>query len=283
MFSWNIDVKGYGVSTNNTIVNVEFNNSTSRATISMWCHITRIPEYILGQKQLETFLTGFDLTRVFIGNLEALQWNEDYTANGRSYYVYFKAPSNMISQDADSYSLLIDVSPLYQGTTYNVEQEIRVVMPSETDVVNASPSNMTVWKGNIATFTIHRGNIYPASYSVTSSPRQKSLSEKLLESVGTQPSSWVAVGTVAVLLYGAFRGTTLMRRRKTYYRLYRSMASIYDRYSSNPSQLNLEMTSMSGSILKYFIEDKMTDEQFEKLMTQRDFLLEQARKHQTSS
>jgi hypothetical protein len=264
-------------------VNVKFNNTTSTATISIWCHITRIPEYILGQNQLETFLTGFDLTGVFIGNLEALQWYEDYTANGRSYYVYFRAPSNMISQDVDSYSLLIDVSPLYQGTTYNVEQEIRVAMPSETEVVNASPSNMTVWKGNIATFTIHRGTIYPVSYSVTSSPRQKSFSEKLLESIGTQPSSWVAVGTVAVLLYGSFRGTILMRRRRTYYRLYRSMASVCDHYSSDPAQLNLEMTAMSGSILKYFIEDKMTDEQFEKLMTQRDYLLEQARKHQTSS
>lgn len=46
-FSWNIDVKGYGVPVNNTIVNVGFNTNTSTATISMWCHITRIPEYIL--------------------------------------------------------------------------------------------------------------------------------------------------------------------------------------------------------------------------------------------
>jgi hypothetical protein len=282
-FAWNIDVKGYGVPINNTIVSVEFDQNTSKAKISIWCHITRIPEYILGQNQLETLLTGFDLTAVFIGDLEALQWNEDYTANGRSYYVYFKAPANLISQDKDMYSLLLDVSPLYQGTTYNVEQEIRIIMPSETDVMNANPTNMTVWNGNVATFTVHRGNRYPASYSVTSAPRQKSLPEKFIESVGTQPSSWVAVGTVGVLLYGTFRGTTLRRRRKTYYRLYRSMASVYDRYSPDPTQLNLEMTNLTGSILKYFIEDKMTDEQFEKLMTQRDYLLEQARKHQPSA
>lgn len=60
------------------------------------------------------------------------------------------------------------------------------------------------------------------------------------------------------------------------------MASIYDRYVSNPEQFNLEMTNISGSIFKYFIEDKMTDEQFEKLIKQRDYLFEEVKKHQTS-
>jgi hypothetical protein len=34
------------------------------------------------------------------------------------------------------------------------------------------------------------------------------------------------------------------------------------------------MDTLSSSILRYFIEDKITDEQFEKLMSQRDHLME---------
>jgi hypothetical protein len=254
-----------------------YNETSARAEIYIWCHITNIPEYILGEKQLETLLTGFDLTAISIGSLEAFQWYYDTTTNARSYYVYFKTPANIITQTKDGYSLTLDVSPLYQNESYNVEQEIRILMPSETDVITASPSSKATLSGNIATFTIHRGDLYPALYSVTSGPRVKNIGERFAESVNrwlTEPGYWVTLGTVIALLYSGYLGLNLRRRRKTYYRLYRSMVSIFDRSSSDPHRLHEEIDTLSSSILKYFIEDKITDEQFEKLMAQRDHLME---------
>ena len=277
-YSWSIDVKGYGVPINKTVVRTVYNETSSRAEVYIWCHITNIPEYILGEKQLEILLTGFDLTAVSIGSLEAFQWYYDATASARSYYVYFKTSANIITQTKDGYSLTLDVSPLYQNESYNVEQEIRILMPSDTDVITASPSGKAAWSGNIATFTIHRGDLYPASYSVTSGPRVKSIGERFSDGVNrwlTEPAYWVTFGTVSAILYSAYLGNNLRRRRKTYYRLYRSMVSIFDRYSSDPHQLHQAIDTLSSSILRYFIEDKITDEQFEKLMAQRDHLMGQ--------
>jgi hypothetical protein len=281
-YSWSIDVKAYGVPLNKTVVRTVYNETSSRAEIYMWCHITNIPEYILGEKQLETLLTGFDLTSISIGSLEAFQWYQDSTASLRSYYVYFKTSANIITQNKDGYSLTLDVSPLYHNESYNVEQEIRILMPPETDVTTASPSSKAAWSGNIATFTIHRGDLYPASYSVTSGPRVKNLGERFTESVNrwlTEPAYWVALGSASAILYSAYLGNNLRRRRKTYYRLYRSMVSIFDRSSSDPQQLHQEINTLSSSIHKYFIEDKITDEQFEKLMAQRDHLIERTGKN----
>ncbi|MEM2112197.1 MAG: hypothetical protein QXX08_10055 [Candidatus Bathyarchaeia archaeon] len=81
-FSWNIDVDWHGVPLNSTVVRTEFDANTSKAEIFIWCRITNIPEFILGESRLETLLTGFDLTPVFIGKLEVLQWYADYTAKG---------------------------------------------------------------------------------------------------------------------------------------------------------------------------------------------------------
>lgn len=285
-YSWSIDVKGYGVPINSTIVRTTYNATSSRAEIYIWCHITRISEYILGEKQLETLLTGFDLTSISIGNLEAFQWYQDSTTSERSYYVYFKTSANIITQNKDGYSLTLDVSPLYQGESYNVEQDIRILMPSETDVITASPSSKATWSGNIATFTIHRGDLYPVSYSVTSGPRVKDIGQRFSEIINkweTEPTYWVALGTVSALVYSAYLGNNLRRRRKVYYRLYRSMVSIFDRSSLDPLQLKKEMDTLSSSIINYFIEDKITDEQFEKLMARRDYLMGQTGKSPSTS
>jgi len=280
-YSWNLDVNWYGISLNSTMVRTEFDPETSTAEIYIWCRITKTPEYILAEERLETFLTGFDLTLISIGNLEALQWYEDYTTSGRYYYVYFKAPSNLMSQNKTSYSLVLDVSPLYRGETYNVEQEIQIFMPSDTEVQEASPSSMASWTGNTVKFTIHRGDTYPASFSVSSAPPVKDVTQRFLEAAGRwmmEPTAWVAIGTLILLLYTAFHGRHIWSRRKTYYRLYRSMVTLYDHYSLNLAQFHQEMENMSRSIHKYFIENKITDDQFEKLLTQRDNMIERAKK-----
>ena len=284
-YSWSIDVKGYGVPINSTVIRTVYNETSSKAEIYIWCHITNIPEYILGEKQLETLLTGFDLTSIDIARLDAFRWYQDATADERSYYVYFKTSANILTQNKDGYSLTLDVSPLYQGESYNVEQEIRVHMPPETDVAAASPPSKATLSGNIAIYNIHRGDLYPSSYVVTSGPRVKNIGERLLESVNrwvTEPAYWVALGSVSALLYSAYLGNNLRRRRKTYYRLYRSMVSVYDRCLMDPPQLKQEMNALSGQILRYFIDDRITDEQFEKLMARRDYLMAQKGREPTA-
>ena len=282
-YSWGIDVNWHGVPLNKINVQTEFNDTTSRAEVYISCHITNVPEYIIGGKRLETWLTGFDLTAISVGNMEALQWYEDYTANGKYYLIYFKAPSRILSQYNDVYSLVLDVSPLYKGQTYKIEQKIHISMPSNTEVQSASPSNMSTYSGNIVDFTIHRGNKYPESFSVKSGPPIKDVIQSFLENAAhwlTEPSTWVAFATLTVLLYTAFSGKRIWSRRKTYYRLYRSMVNIYEHYAFNFAQFYQEIENLSRSITKYFIEDKITDDQFDKLLTRRDDLIERAKKLQ---
>ncbi|MEM2112196.1 MAG: hypothetical protein QXX08_10050 [Candidatus Bathyarchaeia archaeon] len=186
-----------------------------------------------------------------------------------------------MSRSKNGYSLQLDISPLYQGKTYDVNQEIQIFMPPDTEVVKASPSNITTWSGNAVTFTIHTGDIYPKSFSITSAVPSKSTTQIFLESAGQWimlPSSWVAIGSLIVIFYTAFRGGRMWGRRRTYYRLYRSMVSIYDHYASNYSQFFVEMENLSVSILRYFIDDKITDDQFEKLLRARDNLMNKVKK-----
>jgi len=283
-YSWGIDVGWHGVPLNRTKVRAEYNKTTSRAELFIWCHITNIPEYIMGEEQLETYwLTGFDLTSISISNLEALQWYEDFTPSGKYYYIYFKAPANILSQYKDEYSLVLDVSPQYQGKGYNVDQTIHISMPSNTEVQVTSPSNMSTCSGNMATFTLHAGDRYPMSFSVKSGPPIKDVTQSFLESAGhwlSEPSTWVAFASLMVLLYTAFSGKRIWSRRKTYYRLYRSMVNIYDHYALSFAQFHQEIENLSRSITRYFVEDKITDDQFDKLLTRRDDLIERARKLQ---
>ncbi len=282
-WAWGIDTNSHGVPLSRTSVSTTINATTFTAEVDILCRITNIPEYIMGEKRLESWLTGFDLTSISVGDLEALEWKEDITASGRYYYIYFKAPANIMSQFKDIYSLELDVSPLYQGLTYNVEQKIQISMPSNTEVRSTLPSNMSTFSGNIATFTIHEGYRYPISFTVTSGPPLKDVVQSFLESAGRwliEPSTWVAFATLTVLLYTAFRGQQIWSRRKTYYRLYKSMINVYDHYALNFAQFSQEIENLSRSITKYFIEDKITDDQFDKLLARRDSLIERARKLQ---
>jgi hypothetical protein len=50
------------------------------------------------------------------------------------------------------------------------------------------------------------------------------------------------------------------------------MVSIYDMYSKGLLKFHQEMNSISGTIIKMLVEDKINDEQFEKLLKRRDGL-----------
>jgi hypothetical protein len=61
------------------------------------------------------------------------------------------------------------------------------------------------------------------------------------------------------------------------------MVGVFDRSSSDPLQLKNEMHVLSSSIINYFIEDKITDEQFDKLIARRDYLMGQTSKSPSTS
>jgi hypothetical protein len=56
------------------------------------------------------------------------------------------------------------------------------------------------------------------------------------------------------------------------------MVNIFDRYSLNYSKFYEEIENLSKSITKYFIEDQINDEQFDKLFARRDDLIDRAQK-----
>jgi hypothetical protein len=66
--SWEMDTQWYGISQNTTKVEVYFDQATSTAELYCWFHITRIPEYLEGEKAMDNWLTGFDLTSVSTGD-----------------------------------------------------------------------------------------------------------------------------------------------------------------------------------------------------------------------
>lgn len=50
------------------------------------------------------------------------------------------------------------------------------------------------------------------------------------------------------------------------------MVNIYDMYSKDLLKFHQEMNNISGTIIKMLVEDKINDEQFEKLLKRRDGL-----------
>jgi hypothetical protein len=295
LFSWNIPGDWLGISLNKTKVVIEFDPNSFTTHIEISCHITNIPGYFVeslgqpmeigigGEKLPKPLFAGLDLTAIYIGDFDALQLHDDYGPNHGYYKIYFKAPANLLSQCMDTYSLSLGVYPPHIGQNHNAYRFINISMPSDTEVKSTSPSNISTYTGNIAMFAITQGDRYPQSFQVTSGPPEKDFTEIFLENVTrwvTEPEIWIALGTAIAAIYATFRGKQIWGRQKTYYRLYRSMVNLYDHYSQNFTQFNQEMENLSKSITKYFIEGKINDDQFDKLLTRRDDFIERAKKLQ---
>jgi hypothetical protein len=58
------------------------------------------------------------------------------------------------------------------------------------------------------------------------------------------------------------------------------MVTLYDLYSKDLPRFHQEMDNMSKSIIRMLVEDRITDEQFEKLLKRRDDLVERSDKLQ---
>ncbi len=283
-YSWDVDTYWYGVSLNTTRVMVSFNDTTSTVDMWMWFHITRIPEYLIGQGTLENWLTGFDLTPVSIGSLTLWELYQDYNADGQTYNLRFEAPADILSQLGNTYNCTIPVSPSYQDSSYLIQQRIDINMPPDTEVQTASPSSMSNHTENEETFLIESGDSYPSSFTVVSGPTTKSLGQTALDDASVwllAPSGWAAIGSLLVLSFTGLRGRKIWRRNKLYHHIYKSMVTVYDMYSKDLAKFHQEIEDISSYSIKMLLDDRITDEQFEKLLKRRDDLMDRSKKQST--
>jgi hypothetical protein len=275
-WSWQMDTDWYGIPLNATKVKYSFNDTVNSAEMYTWFHITHIPEYLAGEGKLESWLTGFDLTPVSTGSLQLFEFHKEWSQSGVSYNLRFVAPANILSQHEDNYTLTIPVSADYRGYTFRIQQAIDINMPPNTEVREASPANMSLLKGNTATFVIPRGERYPASFTVISGPPAKSFGQAFWEGASlwfVTPGGWAAIASLLVLSFTGLRGRKIWHRSKLYHRLFKSLVTVYDMYSKDLIKFNQEMDNMSRTIIRMLVEDKITDEQFDKLLQRRDDLL----------
>lgn len=275
-YMWKVDTEWSGIFANTSKVTYTFNEDSSAFELSLWFHITRIPEYFVGHGGLQSWLAGFDLTPVSTGGLTAWEFHEDWNQNGVYYNLYFKAPANLLSQHEDNYTFSIGVSSLYRGSAFNTSQVIDINMPANTEIKETSPASMAVQNGNTASFVKAREDLYPEAFTVVSGSPSKSLSQVIMDDVGlwfVTPGGWAAIGSLLVLTFTGLRGRRIWNRNKLYHRLYKSMVSIYDMYSRDLLKFHQEMENMTRTIIKMLVEDRINDEQFEKLLKRRDDLM----------
>ena len=293
LYSWGLNANWLGITVNTTKVEIELPGGpgTSEALMRISCQITNIPGFFIGEREVDMGLgrlklpsplfAGFDLTTIYIGDFEALQWIENYGPGHRHYKIYFETPANLLTKYKDQYSLILRIDPPHVGKIHDFHRLINITMPSDTEVLDASPANISHYSGNIIVFDLTQADRYPESFYGTSGPPIKSFSQIFVESffiVVGDPSAWLAFVSLLAIGYTGFQGRRVWSRRKTYYRLYRSMVSLYNRYAHNFDKLFDEIEKLSMSITAYFVEDKITDDQFDKLLARRDDLLERANK-----
>ena len=156
-------------------------------------------------------------------------------------------------------------------------------MPANTVIKATSPSDLSIQKDNNATFMISQGSVYPTSFIVVSGSPTKSFNQEISDGASiwlTTPSGWAAILSLIVISFTGLRGRRIWRRNKLYHRFYKSMITLYDLYNKDLQRFNQEIDIISNSIFKMVVEDKINDEQFEKLLKRRDDLLQRANTHQ---
>jgi hypothetical protein len=179
----------------------------------------------------------------------------------------------------ENYTFAIRVLPDYRGANNGIQQVIEINMPADTEVKEAAPSEMCIMKGNTAIFAIGIDDEYPSAFTVVSGLPAKSLGQILSEGASTwllTPGGWAAIASVTVLTFTGLRGRRILNRNRLYHRLYKSMVTIYDLYAKDSLKFHQEMDNISRSIIAMLVKDRITDEQFEKLLQRRDDLMKRA-------
>jgi len=270
-WSWSLNCLRYGISTNSTFIDAELDEDV--AFVSVWCHITRVAEYLIGW-QLGVGVS-FDLRSISLGKLETYEYSSDYTYADRSIHAHFSAPSNILQEKGELFTATIAINALEQGEPSEWNRKITIVMPPITEVTNAEAASKSVGFSpnhkidrNMAIFTIQQNELLPDSFTVTSRLPQKALLD-VLEDV----RFWSLLLTILIVLPSSIQGFRMLKRSKTYNRLLKLIVNLYHDYKSNPDAFEREMDNLTESIFTSFIEDKLTDEQLEKLLHRRDDLL----------
>ena len=277
--SWQLDCQWYGISQNTTKVDVSFNQATDHVDLSIWLHITRVPEYLTGSDDLSNWLTGFDLTPISIGNMQLWELWEDWTSIGTAYQLQFEAPANILTQNGNDYTCTIGVATSYLNESFDVNQVIDINMPPETVTKELSPSTFSCSsKDNVGSFILKNGDLYPQAFTVISAPPAQDLAKQVLTSWFTTPGGLGATASLIVLAFTALRGRRIYHRNNQYHRLYRGMVTLYDLYGNDETRFSSEIDGMSRNIVKMMVDDKINDDQFEKLLKRRDDLVERVQK-----
>jgi len=258
-YSWGLSSDWYGIAEKETSVITEKDGGIASVTIR--CHVRDVSEYIIGHSLINSV---FDLYSVDLGKIEVYEYYYDSTKSGQSVYLHLKAPSTILQQVKDKYKATISIAPQFQNTVSDEERLMIFAMPPTTEVESVEPSTMGSPKDNVATFTISAGIRFPDSFTIISGPPKKSITELLVENL-TSPDRILVIAGVATLLVSGFQGASMLRRRKTYARTAKLIARVYEENRENREALNRELTSIHDSLYRMFVEDKITDEQFEKL------------------
>jgi hypothetical protein len=278
--SWQMDTQWYGISQNSTKVDISYNQSDGKVALSIWFHITRVPEYLSGDK-ITNWLTGFDLTPISTGNMRLWELYEDWSQSGTAYNLQFEAPASILSQHGENYTCTLDVATSYVGESFNIDQVIDINMPATTVTKEFSPQHLSFDSGsNVGSFVLQHGDTYPKAFTVVSGPPLKNALFDAITTWFTTPPGLAATASLLVLAATVMRGRRVYGRNRLYRRLYRTMVTVYDLYSKDIQRFRVEMDGISKTVFKMMVDDKITDEQFEKLLKRRDDLLERADKLQ---
>jgi len=232
------------------------------ATITIWCHVNRIQEYLIGHAFEKAI---FDLYSVDMGKAEIYEYYYDSTSNGQSVYLHFSAPSTILRQEGDSFTATIDISPLRRNTASEHERNIFIIMPSQSEVESITPSNLGQYKKNTATFTISASGRLPSSFTVISGPHVSSLTETIIDTF-TSPSQIIVMASVVTIAISGFSGVGMLRKRRTHNRTAKLIAAVYRDYRKDHEKFDQELDRIHDLLYRLVAEDKISDDQFDKLL-----------------
>ena len=269
-WSWELDSRWYGISANTTVVEIK-DDEFPIVTISIWCHVSKVSEYLVGHSFRNVI---FDLYSIDMGKMEVYEYYFDSTSSGQSGYLHFSAPSTILRQEGEYFKATVNVNPLRQNAKSEDDRNIAIVMPSQSEVESINPSNLGSFKKNTATFTVSANDRLPASFTVDSGPHKKDLTEMIIENF-TSPDRILVMGGVITVAISGFQGMNMLRRRRTYSRTARLIAKVFHEYGATPDRLRQELSIIHTSLYRFFIENQITDEQFEKLLAMVDRILKE--------
>ena len=272
-YSWQLNIEGMGISEDTTLVTMEYNDTTAEAHVRIILKITNVPGYFLGYLQsFKPILYGFDVSEIYLGQLHDLRWSMNETPEQTSYKLHFEVGARLMEQRGDTYSFHLWFYP----QDCSVNRSLSIMMPVNTEIYDVTPSTRSSHSDNVAFLELMLGDDCPEAVTVLSGPPIKEFTEILTENMArwlTEPEIWAAIGGMIILGYGTWTGRQMWSRRKTYYRLYRSMVRVFDNYADDPSKFHNEIADLSKSITEYFIDGRINDEQFDTLLTRRDDLV----------